>query len=325
MKYEDDRVTSLYSNIRKWSLDEQALEEFLVGTKQKERISVLFQEEEAQLEHHMETKKESVVITKNTWGYLPIKIDTVGEFLKVDKQSITTDDFVGTNYCLEYLVDADKLHAGYNYGKIVMETPYEVREYKVTVHQQAAHTEHHDEEKLFFGALLKSYMSCVSGKIGLNVWTDQAIELVKLLRELAPKNEYYELLMAHVFLRGGRIEEGKWLLENFNYKRFAIGKKAEIGLYYMFLTGLLRKDESYQQKIVDELNKAYAKRPDSWKLLCMLLNIDPKYKNYSERLRVLQQQFLKGANHILLYIEAYICYQEKSSLLKNLEHLKSRC
>lgn len=318
LKYEDDRMISLYSNMRKWSLDEQALEEFLVASKQKERIYLLFQEEEAQLGHYMETKKEVVVITKNTWGYLPVTFHVVGDFLKVDRREITTDDFVGANYYLEYLVDAEKLHAGYNYGKIVMETPYEKREYKVTVHQQARHSEHHDEEKLFFGGLLKSYMSCVSGKMSLNVWTDQAIELVKQLRELAPKNEFYELLMAHVFLRGGRAEEGRWLLENYNYNRFAIGKKVEIGAYYLFLTGLLSKEEVHVKKIVDELNKTYAKHPDSWMLLCMLINLDPQYRNYSERIHVLRQQFFNGANHILLYIEAYICYQEKGSLLKKL-------
>lgn len=38
LKYEEKRWSNLYSNMRKWSLDEQGLEEFLVGTKQKERI-----------------------------------------------------------------------------------------------------------------------------------------------------------------------------------------------------------------------------------------------------------------------------------------------
>ena len=33
LKYEDKRVFNLYDNMRKWSLDEQALEEFLVGIK----------------------------------------------------------------------------------------------------------------------------------------------------------------------------------------------------------------------------------------------------------------------------------------------------
>ena len=38
LKYENERIFYLYDNMRKWSLGEQALEEFLVGIKQKECI-----------------------------------------------------------------------------------------------------------------------------------------------------------------------------------------------------------------------------------------------------------------------------------------------
>ena len=57
LKYEDSRITALYGNMRKWSLDEQALEEFLVGIKQKEKISLLFDEENAEFSNYEETKK----------------------------------------------------------------------------------------------------------------------------------------------------------------------------------------------------------------------------------------------------------------------------
>ena len=38
LKYEDTRIKALYNNMRKWELDQHALEEFLVGCKQKEKI-----------------------------------------------------------------------------------------------------------------------------------------------------------------------------------------------------------------------------------------------------------------------------------------------
>ena len=51
----------------------------------------------------------------------------------------------------------------------------------------------------------------------------------------------------------------------------------------------------------------------------MLVNLDPKYRNYSDRIRVLERQFFNGSNQILLYAEAYICFQEKVILLRKLE------
>ena len=46
LKYEDGWIQNLYANMRKWSLDEQALEEFLVGIKQKEKIFLSISEEQ---------------------------------------------------------------------------------------------------------------------------------------------------------------------------------------------------------------------------------------------------------------------------------------
>ena len=43
LKYENERTFYLYDNMRKWSLGEQAMEEFMVGIKQKECIFLTLQ------------------------------------------------------------------------------------------------------------------------------------------------------------------------------------------------------------------------------------------------------------------------------------------
>ena len=50
----------------------------------------------------------------------------------------------------------------------------------------------------------------------------------------------------------------------------------------------------------------------------MLLNLDPKYKNAYKRLEVLEQQFEYEIHSVSFYLEAYLCYQEKPTLLKKL-------
>mgnify|MGYP007068561862 CR=1 FL=1 len=117
---------------------------------------------------------------------------------------------------------------------------------------------------------------------------------------LEPENEYYLLIQAHIYLYGEKKEEARWILENFNYNRFAIGKKPEISAYYLFLTALLREDTSHTNRVLEELNRLYIKYPYSWQLLCMLVNLDPKYKSDSERFRMLERQFYNGTNHVLI-------------------------
>ena len=64
LKYEEKRWSNLYSNMRKWSLDEQGLEEFLVGTKQKERIFLTLSEETESFFDLQTSKKKQSVLQK---------------------------------------------------------------------------------------------------------------------------------------------------------------------------------------------------------------------------------------------------------------------
>ena len=136
LKYEELRVKNLYDNMRKWALDEEALEEFLVGIKQKEKIFLTLSDEERQLQDVLEETKDWIEITKNTWGFVPIRIWADGAFIQIRDEEITTDDFVGDSYRLEYSIKEKKLHAGKNYGRIFIETPYEVLHVDVLVCQQ---------------------------------------------------------------------------------------------------------------------------------------------------------------------------------------------
>ena len=87
----------------------------------------------------------------------------------------------------------------------------------------------------------------------------------------------------------------------------------------MFLTALLKKDTLHTNRMLEEINRIYMKHPYTWQLLCMIINLDTKYRDYNDRLRVLERQFFNGANHLMLYAEAYVCFQERVSLLRKLE------
>lgn len=319
LKYEDRRVKNLYDNMRKWSLDELALEEFLVGIKQKEKIYLTLSKEKIEYSNVLEDKKDSIEITKNTWGFLPVKVYAECDFIEINSPEFSTEDFVGNTFRLEYHVLKEKLHAGYNYGRIYVKTPYETLSMDVNVHQRVLRQDSGMMRGMIAGQALKEYLAFVSGKTDVNTWVEKAIQRTDELKELEPENEYYTLLQAHIYLRGRKEEEAKWILENSNFNRFVIGRKAENIAYYQFLVALLKKDSVTITKTLEELNRLYIKHPYSWQLLCMITNLDPKYRNYSDRIRVLERQFFNGSNQVLLYAEAYMCFQEKVVLLHKLD------
>ena len=120
LKYEDKRIQALYENMRKWELDQQALEEFLVGCKQKEKIFLTLEEESRAFMSLSEARKETFTIRKNTWGYLEIDVHTEGEFLSVEHTRVTTEEFIGNSYRLEYFLNVEALHPGSNFGRIIL-------------------------------------------------------------------------------------------------------------------------------------------------------------------------------------------------------------
>ena len=57
----------------------------------------------------------------------------------------------------------------------------------------------------------------------------------------------------------------------------------ELSSYYLYLTTLLSNDTIGQRKVAEELSKSFMKHPDSWKILCMLVEVDSEYKIYKTR------------------------------------------
>ncbi len=319
LKYENERIFYLYDNMRKWFLGDQALEEFLVGIKQKECLFLTLPGEGMLFEDLTESTKGTLTIVKNTWGFMPIRIEPEGKFLKVQRSEISTEDFIGNAYEIEYVVRPEFLHGGRNFGALRFITPYETLTYEIEVLQnQKEYSENRRMPELLIAQILKEYIGYVAGRIELDNWMESAVEKMISLRKLNPQSEMYQLMQAHVYLVGNRTEEAKWILENYNYNRFAIGKDPMTNCYYLYLTALVRGKKNHSERVLDEVGKTYMRHQDSWLLLSMLLDLDSRYKTPYKKIELLEQQYQYEMHGVLFYLEAYQCYQERPTLLKKL-------
>ena len=77
-----------------------------------------------------------MVIQRNGWGYSQLFVETEGRFLCMEKDMIREEDFLGNCYRFSFYVDADKLHAGRNYGKIRFTNAYTSSEVTVMAYKQ---------------------------------------------------------------------------------------------------------------------------------------------------------------------------------------------
>ena len=158
---------------------------------------------------------------------------------------------------------------------------------KVEVLQNQEYHDDHGIAELLKAQILKEYIGYVAGRNELGRWVDSATEKMTALRKIDPLNKMYQLMQAHVYLFGNKVEEAKWILENYNYNRFAIGKDPVTNCYYLFLTAMVRGKGNHVERVLDEIGKTYMKHQDSWFLLFMIMKLDPRYKNPYKRIEVL--------------------------------------
>ena len=318
LRYENPRVVALYNNMRKWSLGEQAVEEFLVGIKQKECLFLSLSEYVKKFEHPNEAVRENIIITKNTWGYMPIRASVEGNFIQITQKEFTTDDFVGNTFGFHYVITPQVLHAGRNFGRIVFTTPYEQVVYEIEVTREGVHTPKH-EQTFYMTQIVKGYFSCITGKSDLLSWADDTVQLAGQMENLGRDASFCSLVKAHAYLESGQTERAAEIIEQYNYGRFDMMKRPENTTYYLYLTALLKKNASHTEHVTEELRKAYSKHPSMWGVLCMLVDIDPEYKNITRRLAALEKHFYSEKfGHTLLYLQAFKCYREDPVCLKKL-------
>lgn len=318
IKYEQPKIKNLYANMRKWNLGGLGMEEFLVGIKQKEKIFLTLETTE-RLYRNLEGKySDTLELTKNTWGYLELKVTSDCSFLEPIVEELTTLDFAGMNYILEYTISSAMLHAGRNYGNIIIETPFEKYYYAVEVDNTLDDLQDHRKADYLKAHLMKSLLRFEGGFLDVYKWKQKSFKLINELQVLEPDNCEYRLYQAHVFLKVHEYDEAKWILENYNYSKFNVGRNVELDAYYLFLNSLQRRETVYTKKVIEELQRLYLKNPRSWKILSMLIKVDPYYNDHYEKKHALENQFNLGANHIPLYLEVYRCFRERPTNLKRL-------
>ena len=100
--------------------NEHNVEEFLLEINKKKPVEYIPEETSIKLEDPLQMTRYALVISRNGWGYTHMKIETEGDFLRVEEDVVSDSSFLGNIYRVYYYVDLEKLHAGNNYGCILL-------------------------------------------------------------------------------------------------------------------------------------------------------------------------------------------------------------
>ncbi|MFP3155324.1 DUF5717 family protein [Lachnospiraceae bacterium ZAX-1] len=327
LKKQGVREKTLYGILSKKPVSMQNMEEFLCAVKKKTKVSFMIDKTELEFQNSGQDVVEPIVIQKGQWGYIAIDASVDADFLSLPKKRITREDFVGNTAELKFLIHAEKLHAGWNFARITLQTTYQNVSCEICVHKaktnigsalpqrtDAKSQSHHKLKKQKL-ALTKDYLKFRSGGILTGTWAKSTCEQLDLLIFLEPKNRWYPLFKVQVFLANRQRQEAEWIMNEF--KHSAVSRDTPLYGYYLYLCTLMDREPLYVNKLTEQIQEIYHAHQDNPFLLWILLFLDEELNNSKERkMQAIEKHVLLGCHSPLLYLEAYYLIRKDTLLLK---------
>ena len=311
----------LYEGFQGSAMSYRSLEEFLVSAGLKEPVVIQADKTEASYDAMPQTIRESLTLTKSNWGFFKLEVTSDADFLKVERPVVTTDEFIGSTYTLNYLIDREALHAGRNFGKIRIygvgtELTFEVKVHGGSLRKQEEDLKRQHQE---IAALYECYMDFRLKRIQAETWVERSLKAWDEYTKAGGTGTMMELIHIHLLFSAGKEEEACLLLDRMEQQRNHLTAPEQQG-YFLYLTTFYNKDKKYIDYVEEKLGELSLRNPENWKLTWFLLYIRENYLRHpGQKLEAIRQQHIYGCASRIMYLEAALILQKSPLLLKRLE------
>lgn len=313
-----------YQGLSKIVGNQQNMEEFLLVINKKQKADYIIQDLPIRIEDPEDETQCEIKITRNGWGYTHLEVAVRADFLVTEKETITEDDFLG-NYCrLPLVIDKDRLHAGNNYGLVLIITPYEKIEVPILVtvknHAISGRSKRRELGHTML-QLMEFYQAFRMKKISTGTWLKETGKLVERLVAADDKNISARLFQAQLLISQERFNEAQWILEHaLRLLQADMASTSVEWCYYLYLTTLLNREEAYIDEIAAEVEQTYKEGNGDWRIAWLLLYLSEDYnKSATKKWLFLEEQSRRGCTSPIIYIEALLLLNANPSLLMKLD------
>ena len=347
-----DEEKMLYRGLAQYPGNEQNVEEFLIAACGKDPVEFQTDVKEIRTEileiGNYSRDSESVVyrigIRRRGWGYCRLGVSMSGAFLAPASAVLGGEDFIGDTCTFSYKVEKHRLHAGRNFGRIYLRSPYQEIQIPVEIiyrRRSDGRARQERESRRALIEIMRHYERLHIGwareaqglPSGINngEWLRQADELVKRLSFLRRDSILSRLYAAQLLLMENRIHQAVLELESVRRKLAGVapGEVLEMGYsqyegesdieycYRQFLTALAYHDaDVITPRVGRILRERYRRNPSDWRIAWMMLQLLPEYApGLPARWNFLKKQYTNGSRSPLLYMEAWDMIFADSSYL----------
>ncbi|MCR5777499.1 MAG: DUF5717 family protein [Lachnospiraceae bacterium] len=320
----DERYLGLYKpfSIRKDSREN--VEEFLIAVHKKTPVSYSLNRNEIEVSTNGEDKCCEIVISKNGWGDVSLRVVSRSDFIVCEKQYLANDDFKNDTCVIKLLMIGEAMHAGNNYGEVTISGTHFADSISVVAHRSVRNSSDILERQKIEYALMNEFIRFRLHDIKTDVWCKASLVYIEKITSHNPNDISARLYMVHVLITGNRIAEAQSVLRHVKGQFDMRSEGEEYEAYVLYLEAMLDRDEVRVKKNAQLVRDMYANNTLSSRLLWLLLYMDEKYEADSEeKINMMSSLFLRGGNSPLIYVEAFNMFTKDPKLLTSMSEFET--
>lgn len=321
--HNDPKNQIIYSNLMKSTNLNRALEEFLIAIHKKVPLNIQIDKQtfEYKINSH-DSFMDKVTLIKDSWGYTEVDVSTEAPFISLEHTILSSENFIGSTYNLEFVIDPLLLRDGKNFGQIFIKLCNQTLVVDITcdfVNETSNEDKSHRQNRNCEINLTKVYLRFRQGDIKINQYIEESESLLHQLTNT--KNQVlYDMLQTYLYIIGNQKEKAALMLDSF--KDHEINLKDAAGIEYcayLYLKAMYHKEQDIIDHGVREIRYIYENGNKDFRILWFFLYLD---KNYEEndlyKLAQIKEQVLSGTHSPILYFDACSIYNKEPSLLHEL-------
>lgn len=312
---------SLYEGIRGQNFSYRSLEEFLVGCGKKKPVKLHMSELSRSFPVMTQSTKEVLTLTKDSWGFLRLDIQADTDFITIDHETVTTDEFVGSTYSLEYVIDLEKLHGGKNFGRITLSSGYETLVFEIEAFKAVKGSGERKGYKQHraVARMMSAYMDFRLKRKKLGEWLDVSERALGDYRNAGGNHVFFELYQVQLLFARERMVDACMALEEIENHKDRIDRP-ELEGYYLYLTTFYNRDTKYIDYIEEKVYELYLQNKENWMLQWILLYLqEPSVCGPLDRMSAVRDQYICGCTSPVMYVEGVQILQKEPLILKRLD------
>ncbi|MDY3249345.1 MAG: DUF5717 family protein [Candidatus Choladocola sp.] len=320
LETQDESVQALYDGLGTPSFGYECMEEFLVGTGCKDALCFSADETSRDWGELSEPVRETIRISRNTWGFHKISIESDAKFLRPEKRVIGTDEFAGSTYDLNFVLDTNLMHAGNNYARLRLKTTRQTMEIEMTVRKAGARKKVRQKHicRIMTKKLESLYVDFRLKKTDLPTWVERSVSVINSYRRAGGDDPFAELFLIQLYFADGKKQKAYSLLEMLEAQKSRLDTVDRYG-FYLYMSTFFYREASYVDRVEDEITKMFCRDKTNWKLQWILFYLQESFLNdENARYEAVAEQFRYGCRSRIMYVEAYQILKKNPFLMRHL-------